>query len=686
MYNFIDVNEAQETAPLPSEALQLNGEYIENLVPGYRTLHVSGRESLSPEIETFDTGARDGANIKSKRYPERILILKYQLIAKSNAEFRESYNKLGAILNVKDAELVFNDEPDKFFIGTPSRIGEVDPGKNAVTGEIEFLCADPFKYSLFEYEAEPAADEGSVLIDYNGTYKSYPTLEAHFYSEDESSDDGESTVELTGAGDCGYVAFFDEASKIIQLGDPSEEDGETAYPRSQTMMNQAFNASTSWGTAAKAGAVINGGIALPSPVLQNGSVGMKPATYSAAPTDTSASLLKIRTVTGNPYVDYSVTAKTTGRTETSVKVTVAISTSLERSSMGIGTGRELEAHLYIGGAWRSVILKQKTKFWERRKTYTANMAFTVSGLAAATTSLTGIKLKVNRNDSLGQAGILAETACKNLPISAYTANIPETYFLSATGYGSGTGWHGVSVTRNINADAAGDVGATSFTVSWRHRMCYGNSNSAQRELGAFQMQLTDASGDNVCGVRIFKNAAGTSGKIAFYVKGSKVDEISADMSYNNKLFGFNSGAVNSCSITKSSGTFSFSIGGVNKIFNVSSAATAKAAKVTYTFEQYNTSAPLSYNGIYSFKFVKNNCETWKNIPNKFSANDVVSADCKTGRVYLNGSEKPMLGALGNDWEDFYLTPGLNQIGFSYSDWVDATHAPQIKVKYREVFL
>ena len=47
MYNFIDVNEVSEGVVLPSEALQINGEFIENLIPGYRTLNVSGREALS---------------------------------------------------------------------------------------------------------------------------------------------------------------------------------------------------------------------------------------------------------------------------------------------------------------------------------------------------------------------------------------------------------------------------------------------------------------------------------------------------------------------------------------------------------------------------------------------------------------------------------------------------------------
>ena len=40
-----------------------------------------------------------------------------------------------------------------------------------------------------------------------------------------------------------------------------------------------------------------------------------------------------------------------------------------------------------------------------------------------------------------------------------------------------------------------------------------------------------------------------------------------------------------------------------------------------------------------------------------------------GEIYLNGVISPQLGTLGNDWEEFCLKPGLNQIGIAYSNWV-----------------
>ena len=687
MYNFIDITEVSESVVLPSEALKINGEYIENQISGYRTLNVSGREGLSPELSVYETGVRDGSVINGKRFPARTIIVKYQITAESSEAFREAYNQLAYILNVEDAELIFNDEQDKFFIGTPSYIGEVEPGMNCVVGEFEITCADPFKYSVIEYEATPSLDESSILIDYNGTYKAYPTLEADFFTEEDA--DGETAGTLTGAGDCGFVAFFNEDERIIQLGDPDEEDGANPYAKSQTLANQTFTKNNAWGSAAKNMWTVNNGNVLPSGLVQAGNVGMGVASYAVPsdPASTSGTLLNVASRSGSPVINYKVTAKTSGRTANSVKVAVAITGSLGRDSSYFLTGYGLQASIYMGGVWHNVTLKKTSDKWRGKSGHTVNLSFTVSGLTAATSRLTGIKFKVTRTDSLGTAGILNATACSNLAISQYVADVPETYYLNPTGYGSSSGkWHGPSITRTLPLDASGADGATNFTLTYKQKMCIGSGNSDASQIGAFQVQLVDASGKNVAGVRILKNKSGKKASLIFYINGVNVYTGSIDLSYNNKYFGAKESAVQTSKITKSGNKITFSTGGITKTFLDDAVSALKVKKITFMFEQYSTTRALTYNGLYWAKFVKNNCNTYKDVPNKFSANDVVTANCKNGDIYLNGVLSPELGALGNDWEEFCLTPGLNQIGFAYSDWVTAEYAPTLKVRYREVFL
>ena len=687
MYNFIDVNEASEQVVLPSEALQINGEYIENLISGYRTLNVSGREGLSPELDTYETGVRDGSTLKNKRFPARTIVVTYQLIAESNEAFREAYNKFAHILNVEDAELIFNDEQDKFFTGTPCAIGPVPPGRNAVVGEFEILCADPFKYSVIEYEVEPDLEEGTMLIDYNGTYKAFPTLSVEFYNEEEASADGETVKELTGSGDCGYVAFFNENEKIIQIGDPDEVDGENAYAKAQTLFNSLFKKSSDWGTAAKSLWKINSGITSSSAVAQTGAVGMGVASYAvpANPASTSGTLINATSKAGAPTINYTVKAKATNRTANSVKVAVTITGALGRDASYFLSGYGLKASVLMGGVWKSVMLKKTTDRWRGRTGHTVNLTFTVTGLNATTSRLTGIKFKVERTDGLGTAGILNAVACNNLPISQYVASEPETYYLTSTNFGSGANWHGPSITRVLPADAAGDVGAANFTLSYAQKMCIGSAKNSTAELGAFQVLLVSGSGSNrkiVAGVNVYKGSSGKKANLRFYMNGAVAHTMTVDLSYNNNYFN----AAKTSTITKSGQTVTFNICGIKKTFRDAAIAATAVNEVTFTFSQYGSKPKLAYNGLYWAKFVKNNCDTWEDVPNKFSANDVVEADCKHGQIFLNGVHTPALGALGNDWEGFYLSPGLNQIGFAYSEWVADEYAPKPKVRFREVFL
>lgn len=206
MYNFIDVTEKGSTM-LPSEALRINGEYIENLVKGYKTLNVKGREILLADIEEYSTGGADGTNMRRRKYPARVITITFQLIAETNEEYRRAFEKLNAVLNVEDAQLIFDDEKDRYYIGTPSSYEDVEPGKNAVVGKFSIRCFDPFKYATTEKVIKPNKDR-VFEFNYSGTYPTHPHFE----------------VALPDSS-CGYVAFINGDGKIIQLGDPGEIDG-----------------------------------------------------------------------------------------------------------------------------------------------------------------------------------------------------------------------------------------------------------------------------------------------------------------------------------------------------------------------------------------------------------------------------------------------------------------------------
>lgn len=682
MYDFIDTTEVQEGTFIPSEALKINGEFIENLIDGYRTLYVKGREALSPSLDYFDVGTKDGSTFKNKRYPARIITVGYQIKASDNTAFREAYNKLGGILNVNDAELIFNDELDKYYIGTPSYIDEIEPGKNTVVGEFEITCLDPFKYSVIEYEAEADLVDNTILIDYQGTYKAYPVLEADFFNEKDINDDGTAGT-LTGNGDCGFVAFFTEDEQIIQLGDPDELDSEVAYAKSQTLVNQEFKTTSAWNDTAKALWTLNNGCVIPSSIAQAGSLAIAAASYETVTAkDTSGTILNATSRANAPVMNYKVTYKATNRTDNSVKLNISITVALDKDSNYFGRGYALKASIYVGGAWRDVTLKTTSEYWRGKTGHTKNITVTITGLTSNQTSISGIKFKTTRPDGLGTAGLLGETNCSNIAISQASSKTADSYYLVASNYSSGDAWHGPTMIRTLPKDAAGDTGASNFTFTFMQKMSIGAANSATNQIGSFQAHCCDASGNSIAGVRVHKNKAGKTATITYYLNGAAVGSTDIDLSYNNAFFN----GKTASKITKNGAKVTFELGGVVKTFTDTAIKDLVATKVSFAILAYGSKKPLEYNGLYYAKFVKNNCNTLKDIPNKFSANDIVEADCSKGEIYLNGILDQSLGALGNDWETFILTPGLNQIGTAYSSWVEDAYKPTMKVRYREVFL
>lgn len=229
MYRFTDTIEGYAGSnQLPAEALQINGVFIENVIEGYRTLYVSGREMLAPEINSLELSKRHGNIYRSRRYPARTITVGFQLIASSDSEFRSQFNRLNGILYAEEAQLVFNDEPDKCFYGTLSGIENPEPGKNKVTGEFSFLCSDPFKYSTEEIEATPSADSGrTIIIDYEGTVAARPILEVNFPKHG-------------GNGVCSYLAFTNNSGDIIQIGGVNTSDFDSGDSDAKNLIYEYF--------------------------------------------------------------------------------------------------------------------------------------------------------------------------------------------------------------------------------------------------------------------------------------------------------------------------------------------------------------------------------------------------------------------------------------------------------------
>lgn len=212
MYAFVDtVNSGIVGTNLPTEAMSYNGVYLENEIDGYRTLSVTGRELMESEVTDQEIDGMDGSYYRYKTTPARTITVRYQLLARGSREFRDAFNKMNKLLSGEQVKVIFNDETDKYFIGTKTSNTQVDGGSNNVIGEIEIYCSDPRKYSTTEKEF--VAIDGVLNIVNEGTVPVSIDYDVQTTSE------------------TGYIGLVSEEG-IMQYGKIEELDGET-YKQSE---------------------------------------------------------------------------------------------------------------------------------------------------------------------------------------------------------------------------------------------------------------------------------------------------------------------------------------------------------------------------------------------------------------------------------------------------------------------
>lgn len=562
IYAFKDTTAGAAPATYRSaESLSIDGTYLEDALPGFRVLYTTGREALPVDITTGEIAGRDGSVLMGKRFPAREIVVGYSLKTPGPAAYRAAFNSLFSYLK-GEHRLIFADEQDKFFIGHFLDVTPGEPGTDTAVGEITFLCADPFKYSMTEYSADTLLQpvkgaDGvtrnlrSFLVTYRGTVPARPRFETTFKQGVTDVSDG---TLPTNPGDCGYIAFTDQHGHILQFGDPDETDGQS-FAASQMLLNTVLYNKSSWSTNTR-------------------------------------NLWK--TNTGSAYVDATIAPR---------------------------------------GSMYSTYSKVVTSEEQAQES-----AGTLDGLRYLT---------------------------------------PQTY-----GTGSADGWHGPTIAARVPVDASRTRGAADWRLYFRAKI----GASEEEQFGVFKVAAVTSAGVVVASMEIKKGSSSMNGKVILKF-GTKSKTIAQDLSYYNAAFGAN--GRHAATITKSGSKCTFSFGDKSITLTDTGQTSVKVERVAFSFGQYRKGGTertsLSRNGLYNTKFTKLNCQTWEDTPNKFSSGDVLSVDCSTAEVLLNGEPAADLGALGNDWETLTLVPGEQYIIESRSSWVKPENRPTSKMFWREVF-
>lgn len=148
MYQFEETQKKTQHAlsSLPTSAMNYDGMFFEEMIEGYRTLSVSGREMISLDIES--DSRKMGTAISSQTLPQRLLTIHYQIRNDDPEALLVDYRRMMAYLyREKDVLIYFNDEWDLQYTGRYSSSEEITGDRYTIVSSFEIYCQDPRKYT-----------------------------------------------------------------------------------------------------------------------------------------------------------------------------------------------------------------------------------------------------------------------------------------------------------------------------------------------------------------------------------------------------------------------------------------------------------------------------------------------------------------------------------------------------------
>ena len=320
---------------------------------------------------------------------------------------------------------------------------------------------------------------------------------------------------------------------------------------------------------------------------------------------------------------------------------------------------------------------------------------------------------------------------KQITGSVTAEAITDTYWNKGAGktaiyakpaYGQGESLHGPILYQ-------GTSGAINFDLAIVHRLCVNRPD----QTGTFETGAYNVSGSTykmAAGIVIEKMSAGTSGTVKYIVNDSLVGTDTIDLSYYNTNFGYCKRTENfktqyynkkkkkwqdkkikkaktrsvstgftytqsnlNTAIRRAENQITFKVGNLAaRTFTDPDLENVPAHIVSFHFGAKDEATAMHTNAVESVRFTRNPGAAFSDIPNVFTAGDIIEADCNDASVYLKhmGTEEGHMaaqyGALGNDWEDFKLQKGVNYIRAVWSDWVNPQYAPDVTISFNEVYI
>lgn len=146
IYDFTGLNETATNSFVPTEAIVFNGVKLDEKLPYYRTLNVSGRENFERSLNTVETSG-DGEFLLSSKINANTIVVTFSLSANNASDFNVYFDKLKDLLTGTNVAFSFSDEPSYTRFGTVSKLDNPTAGSVDIVGTFEIRQSDPYKYS-----------------------------------------------------------------------------------------------------------------------------------------------------------------------------------------------------------------------------------------------------------------------------------------------------------------------------------------------------------------------------------------------------------------------------------------------------------------------------------------------------------------------------------------------------------
>ena len=674
MYDF------RETTPFtgsddnqhPAEAILIDGQYIEDLIPGYSTLQVSGRELLSQSIEKQTIGKSDGEFIQYARNPSREIVVGYRLSAADNLSFRQAFYKLNSILHGDSHQVSFNDDQSKYWLATLSDIDDVPKGRNAITSSFTLFVPDGIAHSV-----------ATQTFD-NMAYENYPVNQLHNtgFGWKNSSDWNPSiwTPDGTITNQDGIITSVTTSKSVIQHTVSQSESswitsGMTVtisvYVQGQGSVSSGYFNGSDWEEDSQAQQVDSDDYVqlsftrvIKAVHLDAGSPIFSINTF--CPNSTmQIKLLKVELgSTASPwspnpadpeYYANTITVHNAGTYPSEPVITATINgddgvlTAINDQGSVLQFGSPDETDGFV---------KQKSE-----RVYHLDFNQTPTGVTL-NNGVTAFPYYEHGNNANVQSGPFGYKDGIAYPSTERTA---------------GNYWNGPSMSGTIPKNSNG---SNTANFQFVNRVNVG-TNAA--EVGRFEFNLT-YQGKIVASLALFDDSASNdqwvfSGTV---YDGSQAQMIFFDLLPRNYYRDGNYNAV----ITKMGDQLTFRLdridlgdGGI-ETRTVSGFSSVPIDGWTAWFPGFSDQRGWSINWQDSY-FDWINVDYWDDIPNRFKDGDVVQIDVANRRVLVNGAEDRTLQTIGNDWGGFKIQPGNNTIELLTSSWAKQCKA---EVSWQEAWL